>query len=337
MTRPFLQGETWVRRRLPAALLFLLLLWPAILSAREVRLVALQTPDFRAARIEASVEDAFSRVTEKLGLPDDDDLDLTLVGDAETFDQIARSDGVSLSPENVLGYAQPARRRIVLNLAALDKRGMGETGVLRHEIAHLVLGANLRAEVPLWFEEGVCQWVEAVAVDALREAAGDTSPVRPFDSLRDLSEGLRDPALSGRAYGDARRAVNFLVDRYGRDKLQALLKRLVEGETFEEAFPAATGEPVEAFEAAWLERLEEEQGGRWLAWVGANWFVFAFSLAALLGLGFWLLRRKRQKKLMDQWEEQERFFPSDPSWSYDDSPDEPESWQEGDADAWKRR
>ena len=41
----------------------------------------------------------------------------------------------------------------------------------------------------------------------------------------------------------------------------------------------------------------------------------------------------RGKSQVDHWEETEKLYPSDPSWSYTD--DEPEGYTPEDPDAWK--
>ena len=41
-----------------------------------------------------------------------------------------------------------------------------------------------------------------------------------------------------------------------------------------------------------------------------------FTFAAVLAWLAWLKRRKRVKQLVDEGEEQEKLYPSDPSWSY---------------------
>jgi hypothetical protein len=44
----------------------------------------------------------------------------------------------------------------------------------------------------------------------------------------------------------------------------------------------------------------------------------------------WLLRRRRGKSQVEIWEDQEKHYPSDPSWSYtDDSLSDVESWEGG--------
>ena len=110
-------------------MLMLIFLLAAPLCGRSVATVALDVSAGRKLRIEAAVESAFEHVERKTGLKDDGDLALTLVGSAKRFADLASHDGVSLSGENVLGYANASSRRLVLNLAAIDERRLNELGV----------------------------------------------------------------------------------------------------------------------------------------------------------------------------------------------------------------
>lgn len=311
-------------------LIFLLLAAP--LCAREVSVVAMDVSHSRKLRIENAVDEAFAHVTARTGLQDEGRLELTLCGDAGRFGQIAAADGVSMSAENVLGYALPASRRIVLNLAAIDERRLSERGVLRHEVAHLVLESSLQSKRPLWFEEGVAQWVESVALDALIEAAAAQLPPE-FASFEDLSLGLRDPRDAGAAYKQARNVVEFIVRRHGEDKLRDLLQRLrPPGVGFSAAFREACGEELSAFEQAALGELARKRQNALILFLGANWWWMLFSVAGLLALILWLKRRRRGQDTLERWEEQEKLYPSDPQWSYADDAD-----SEDDDPAGRRR
>jgi hypothetical protein len=298
-------------------ILVLILLLAAPLCARSVSTVALDVSAARKLRIEAAVDPAFEHVERKTGLKDDGDLALTLVGNARRFAELASHDGVSLHAENVLGYADARSRRLVLNLAAIDERRLNELGVLRHELAHLVMGHALLSKRPLWFEEGMALWVENMPLDALTESSAVEIAPPSYETLDQLDLGLRDNREAGAAYGQARAVVEFLARRHGEDKLRALLQKLrAPGVGFSAAFAQTTGEELRAFETAALGELEARRQSRFLLFLGANWWWMLFTFAALLAMLAWHKRRKRVKRLVDEWEEQEKLYPSDPSWSY---------------------
>jgi hypothetical protein len=57
------------------------------------------------------------------------------------------------------------------------------------------------------------------------------------------------------AYSESVSAVAFLVDRYDRDALVALVRSYADGVSDDEAFASALGTDVAGFEAAWLESI----------------------------------------------------------------------------------
>jgi len=298
-------------------MLLLILLFASPLCARSVSTVTLDVSAARKLRIEAALDAAFEHVERKTGLKDNGDLNLTLVGSARRFADLASHDGVSLSAENVLGYADANSRRLVLNLAAIDERRLNELGVLRHELAHLVMGSALLSKRPLWFEEGVALWVENMPLDALTESSAVEIAPPSYETLDQLDMGLRDNREAGAAYGQARAVVEFLARRHGEDKLRALLQKLrAPAVGFSAAFAEITGEELRTFETAALGELEARRQSRFLLFLGANWWWMLFTFAAVLAMLAWLKRRKRVKQLVDEWEEQEKLYPSDPSWSY---------------------
>jgi hypothetical protein len=302
-----------------ALICLLMLLGATMLPARNVRVEAINTPAHSAARLEGRLEEAFQVVAERTGLVDDGPVHLVLVTGPRTFREFADADGVAMNPESVLGYAVPSRRRLVLNLSAIAERGFDPVGVLRHEVAHLVLDSSLRTARPLWFEEGVAQYVEAVPLNLLLEGAASTPLWVDYQGLADLSDALRQAGRSGQAYSDARGVIQLLEQRHGRARLKELMSRLARGgQTFEDAFGQAMGESLSAFEEAWLEELRRRRGTRLLVWLGANWWIVMFAAAGvILTLGIFL-RRRRGASQLDTWDEQEKYYPSDPAWSYQD-------------------
>jgi hypothetical protein len=315
-------------------LIVLLLLLAPALFAREVHLEVVAADQATAARLQAQVEPAFEHVAQKTGINDDRSLILVVVGGARSFIELAARDGVGMHAESVLGYAIPAERRIVLNLSGIRDRQLEPIGVLRHEIAHLVMDSSLRLARPLWFEEGVAQYVESMALNELIEAQGG-NPWIDFSNLADLDQALREEGRSGAAYSEVREVIRLIVSRHGEQKFFTLLKLLEKGEgPFDSAFEKATGENLAAFEAAWLEDREARAGRRVAGFFGSNlWWVLLGLTALLIPLAFVLIRM-RGKSQVDHWEETEKLYPSDPSWSYQH--DEPESYTPEDPDAWKK-
>ncbi len=300
-------------------LALMLLVFACALDAREIRVTGEGAGQATLARLQSQIEPAFEHVANLTGIEDNAPVHLHAIAAASVFESTARDEGVALSAESVLGYAVPSQRRIVLNLSATTRRGLDPVGVLRHEIAHLVMGSQLQVARPLWFEEGVAQYIESVALNELIESSAPAFAT--FDSLHDLSQGLRQDARSGAAYAESREAVRLINRRHGEDALHDLMRGLQRGPgPFEQAFEAATGENLAAFEAAWLEDQDSRAGSRLARWLGASmWWVL--GLPAVIIPLVWLLRRRRARSQVEMWEEQDKLYPPDPSWSYADNDD----------------
>ena len=316
-------------------LILVLLVFASVLSAREVDVQNVVAAESDVAKLQAQIDTAFSHVKSKTGIDDQLDLQLVVVGGSRSFAKLAAGDGVGMNAESVLGYAMPGRRRIVLNLSGIRERQLEPIGVLRHEIAHLVMGSALRVERPLWFEEGVAQYVESVALNELREAAG-ANPWVDFEDLADLNKALREEARAGAAYIEAREVIRLIIKRYGEDKFFKLISKLEDGGSpFDKAFKDVTGDSVATFETAWLEDRSKRASERYAGFFGRNfWWMLLGLTALILPLAF-VLRRMRGRNQVEKWEDEEKYFPTDPSWSYAD--DEPEGYTPEDPDAWKQR
>lgn len=315
-------------------LLIIVLLLAGALNARDVNVQGVAASDADVARLTAQIEPAFSIVEKETGLSDDEGLTLIVAGGSKGFAELAARDGVGMNAEGVLGYAMPGARKIVLNMSGIRERQMEPIGVLRHEIAHLVMGASLRVAHPLWFEEGVAQYVESMALNELRESAGAT-PFVDFEGLDDLNAALREEARAGAAYIEAREVIRLIVETYGDRAFRKLMQALAGGEgPFAKAFETATGQALSEFDALWLKDYKARANDRTASFFGRNFWWILLGLTALLLPAFLVLLKLRGRSQVKQWEETEKYFPSDPAWSYHD--DEPDSFTPEDPDAWKR-
>lgn len=291
------------------------------LAAREISVAAVDVSASRRQNIESQIEPALEHIARFTGLNDEGSITLVLVGNSTRFAEIARADGVSMHAESVLGYAQSGLRRVVLNLAGIEERKLSPIGVLRHELTHLVLGARLRTQTPLWFEEGVCQWVEAVAMDALLHSSNPNLIEPDFADFDALNRGLRDNALAGFAYAESRRVLYQLEREYGRKAVQGLLHLLTLADAnFETAFEQATGVTVAKFEQQWQEERRQGALERLFMWIGANVWVLAFLAAAVVLVVGIVLRKRRAKSQLEAWDDEDKHYPQDPSWSFTEDP-----------------
>jgi stage II sporulation protein D len=107
--------------------------------------------------------------------------------------------------------AHTSGRRIHLQPTA--KLGDALERTLRHELLHVAVESQARADLPVWFREGLVIYLDG--------AARGNGPAPSDSDLRRTD----DAAIARRAYDQAGRAVAGLVDRYGRDAVFGWLKR----------------------------------------------------------------------------------------------------------------
>jgi len=175
-------------------------------------------------------------------------------------------------PEGVGGFTDHLAGRVVLPFAA----GLGETDhVLGHELVHAFQRDILRKEgrslslLPLWFSEGMAEYLSVALPHDPDATAGDAQRVR-LDAntrmwLRDASAShkvptlaqLRDPKWFPYRYGQAVWA--FLAERHGAD----VVKRALAARTARNAIARleqATGQSERDLTAGWRDYVARVAG-----------------------------------------------------------------------------
>lgn len=135
---------------------------------------------------------------------------------------------------------------------------------LPHELGHIIFREfiGFKAEVPLWFEEGVAMYQEKAKRWGAHTAVKDSIKEGRFISLMDLTN-LRlysnsDPRLVDLFYAEAASAVNFLINESGQERFVRLCRELKEGNNFEKAFASVyiRYQTLERLNKSWLESLK---------------------------------------------------------------------------------
>jgi stage II sporulation protein D len=109
--------------------------------------------------------------------------------------------------------AHTSGRRIHLQPVTVLRSRNALDGTLRHELLHVAIETQARADLPLWFREGLALYLEGGA------RAGDARI--PSDAELRRTD---DRAAARRAYEQSGRAVAGLVERYGREAVFGWLK-----------------------------------------------------------------------------------------------------------------
>jgi len=207
-------------------------------------------------------------------------------------------------PSWSVGTAYPALNLIILR----SPRGMRGGGidieqVLRHEYAHLALTTALKGhEAPPWLAEGFAmlqsrEWSLSWTYTLSRGVL--TKKLIP---LAQLADGLpADQYQAELAYAEYFSFVSYIKTDVGPEALPRLIRGLSYGLDTETALQQATGLGLKDLERRWKEDLK-----RRFSWIPIVTSIFSlWFLASLLFLVSYWLKRRKAKRILQEWEKEE--------------------------------
>lgn len=125
--------------------------------------------------------------------------------------------------------------------------------VLLHELTHSFLHASCRDRCPIWFHEGVAQWMEGKSAANYRKILVELSrnqKILPLNQLESSFMGL-PRELATVAYIEGLSAVEYLVEKHGNKILRALVEFMRQNYTFAQAFEASSSKPYSSLQSDW--------------------------------------------------------------------------------------
>jgi len=134
--------------------------------------------------------------------------------------------------------------------------------VVAHELTHLVFNEttdNPYHGPPRWLNEGIAVYLSegyALEWSSVVNGAACNGTIIPLGGLAGFFPS--PPDQFHLAYGESASAVDFFVRTYSDQTLWDLVRSYSQGLSDDDAFTAATGSDVAAFNAAWMESLGVE-------------------------------------------------------------------------------
>lgn len=134
---------------------------------------------------------------------------------------------------------------------------------IAHELGHLVThqitfspyGLNL----PPWLDEGLAMHAEGEQTKEDRDALIKSIESGRISTLRSLSSPFSSDAEEAYyAYAQSQSVVEFLINKFGKDKLNGLLLLLRDGYTMDDALIKIYGFDLTGLDKAWLEYMTSE-------------------------------------------------------------------------------
>jgi hypothetical protein len=243
-----------------------------------------------AEKLGIIAESARGRLLGRLPVTEDFRSVVILAGSEKEF----RRDFATNLPEWSAAFAAP-RSNVIVVRSPKDVGSAAEFGkTFTHEYAHLVIHNVVDHELlPRWFNEGMAsylagQWGLGRSAALLWAAA--RSKLLRLDRI-----AYRFPAKTGRArlaYAQSYVAVEFLVQNYGWNGVERLLRRTAEIGSFDLAFTETLGVRVIEFEYAYLYFLKKRYRSFRLI---VETFPF-WSLVTILFLIAYIVKRLRARR-----------------------------------------
>jgi len=233
----------------------------------------------------------------------------TLIYLAPTWDDFQQVQPGGKPPPWSVGTAYPEFNLIILRSPRSVKGGRTKIEeAFRHEYAHLALGAALKGrEVPRWLDEGLAmiqsrQWNISWTYTLARGVL--TKSLLTIEELED-----RFPTTPGQAqlaYAESFSFVSFIKSEFGPQALPRLIRGIANGLDVETALRLATGLGLREMDRRWKKELKRRYS--WIPIV-TSFFSLWFLASLLFLLGYWR-KRKKAKKTLEEWEEEEALTKS---------------------------
>ncbi|MFH1169160.1 MAG: peptidase MA family metallohydrolase [Chloroflexota bacterium] len=129
-----------------------------------------------------------------------------------------------------------------------------------HELTHWIVGQiafnNYGADRPTWLDEGLATYGEGTLSPDYQAALNYAIKNNQLISIRSLSSPFSAiPQEAYISYGESNSIVTFLIQKYGRDKMNQLLEVFHQGSGYDEALQQVYGFDQDGLDAQWRQSL----------------------------------------------------------------------------------
>ncbi len=185
----------------------------------------------------------------------------------------------------VIAAAIPQKNMVAIDYSSMKTDPFAIETTLKHELCHLLIHQNIKVFMPIWLEEGICQWASdgtgelmtAQKRSSLHKAYLSNS-LLTLRSIERMFPSEKEPLLL--AYEQSRSMVEFIIKRFGTDGLRLILEYMKAGIGFEEAFERSLSLSIYQVENQWKESIEDRMS--WFAYISYHIYEILFAFMALL-------------------------------------------------------
>lgn len=219
---------------------------------------------------------------------------------SDEFDQLVSG----TLPDWSLACAIPERSLIVLKSPERYHYRKEIAEVLKHELAHIFLGHYVPSRpIPTWMNEGFAVWfserwgwAEKILV-ARAVLTGSVLSLSSIDSIGHFKE-----SKAQLAYALSFLAVSYLESQYGEGSFRKILDDYSKTSDRDRAFIQVTGLDYASFQKEFDQMVKHRYN--WAA-IFSDQLVLWTGLALLFIL-LYLVKRRRNKKIIQRWEREDR-------------------------------
>ncbi len=129
---------------------------------------------------------------------------------------------------------------------------------IAHELTHVVVGLateNPYADIPAWLNEGLAMYNEGKLRSGNAQALKKSIRDNRLLSVRSLTALTGNPAEVNLYYGEVYSVVDFLLQTYGKEKMNELLSVFKEGSLADDALMKVYGFDQDGLDAQWRESI----------------------------------------------------------------------------------
>ena len=245
-------------------------------------------------------EKAYQKASSYLNFQIPQKINMVITDDDSEFDRIV---GEEL-PHWSIACAIPSRNLIVLKSPDRSQYRKSLEEVIYHEVAHIFLTGYLKdSTIPVWMNEGFAVWFSETwgwsekLVVARAVLTGSIIQLPAVDSIWSFRE-----SKAQLAYAQSFRAVSYLETEYQPGTFRLILSTYKDGESLDRAFFETIGLTYGGFQKEFEASLKSKYNWLGILTDSGMWW----TALALIFILLYLLKRRRSRKIIQQWEKEDR-------------------------------
>lgn len=174
--------------------------------------------------------------------------------------------------------------------------------IMAHELTHFILFTVTREkeiDLPIWLHEGLAMYEAQQWNWHYRRIMAQTALTRSFLPLSSITKGFPpEKRLADRAYAQSMSLIAYIINKYGPNYLNRLIRYLVEGKQPAEAFFHVFGISLEDFEKNWHAYMRRRYN--LIPFITSSFAIW--FLISVLFLGIYSYKRRLAKKRIELWD-----------------------------------